>query len=230
MIPMFCKWGAVFLHLSLLVSFMWIASISLDLYITFKGNTRITPHVRNTRFKKYSIVVYGLSAIIVAVCVAKEVVDKDFSGYGDEGKCFVVEFWTNLFAFTFPVVIILLASIMLTALTIYNLYSKQKRCNRALSNENSGASIRRRIIVTALVLKLSVLCGFGWLIGFINGFIASVPLSVMFSIIVSFRGTFLYLFFGEQKSWVKKWLKKTKPQHRKEAVPKEATNDQTTVV
>ena len=229
-IPMFCKWGAVFLHLSLLVSFMWIASISFDLCITFKGNTRITPHIKNERFKKYFTVVYGLSGMIVVVCVAIGLPSEDFSGYGDQGKCFVVKFWSNLLAFTVPIVIILLASVILTVLTIYSLYSEQKRNYRALSNGTSGASARKKIIFTALVLKLSILCGFGWLIGFINGFFASVPLSVMFNIIVSLQGTFLYLFFGEQKSLVKKCFMKMQHQHQREAVAKEAANYQATAV
>ena len=210
-VTIFCKWGAVFLHLSLLVSFMWILAISFDLYITFAGATRITPHVRNKRFKKYLMVVYGLSTTIVVVCVVIGLLSADFSGYGDQGRCFVVKFWANLFAFTLPMVIILLASAILTVLTIYSIYSKQMQSNWTLTDGTSGgASARRKIIVTALVLKLSILCGFGWLTGFINGFIASVPLSFTFNIIVSFQGIFLYLAFGEQKSLVKTCFKRIK--------------------
>ena len=226
-VTIFCKWGAVFLHLSLLVSFMWILAISFDLYITFAGATRITPHVRNKRFKKYLIVVYGLSTVIVIVCVVIGLPSEDFSGYGDQGRCFIVKFWANLFAFTLPMVIILLACVILTVLTIYNIYSKQMQSNWALRNGTSGASARRKIIVTALVMKLSILCGFGWLTGFINGFIASVPLSFTFNIIVSFQGIFLYLAFGEQKSLVKKCFKRIKACHQRKimAVAKETGTD-----
>lgn len=228
-IPMFCKWGAVFLHWSLLLSFMWIAAISFDLYITFKNMRPVTLHAKSQRFKKYLTVVLCASTTIVVICVVIGIPSEDFSGYGDQGRCFVVKFWSNLFAFVVPCTIILVASVVFTVLTIHKLHCKQKESNKVLSNGNSRASSRKKIVVTALVLKLSILFGFGWLIGFINGFIGSTALYIIFNVIVSFQGTFVYFAFGEQKSFFQKCINKVKCYHQGEAVSK-GTDTETTYV
>ena len=223
-VPMFCKWGAVFLHWSLLLSFMWIAAISLDLYTTFKSTKPVTIHSKNKRFKKYASAVFGVSTTIIVVCVAMAIPREDFSGYGDKGRCFIVKFWPNLFAFTVPIAIVLVASVILTVLTICKLRSKEKENRKALSNGNSRASSRKKIIVTSLFLKLSVLFGFGWLIGFINGFSGSVLSSIIFNVIVSFQGTFIYLAFGEQRSLLRRCLQKIQSYRQREAFPRGITD------
>ena len=224
-IPMFCKWGAVFLHWSLLLSFMWIAAISFDLYTTFKSMKPITRHTKNKRFKNYSVAVAVISSIIIMVCVAIGIPSEDFSGYGDEGRCFIAKFWPNLFAFVLPVMIIFVASVILTTLTIHKLRSKQKESNRVLSTGSSRVSSRKKIIITSLVLKLSILFGFGWLIGFINGFIGSIPLYITFNVIVSFQGFFIYLAFGEQRSVVKQCFNKIKSYRQRKAAAKQRETD-----
>ena len=221
--PMFCKWGAVLLHWSLLLSFMWIAAISFDLYTTFKSMKPVTIHSRKQRFKKYSIAALGMSTTIIVVCVAMGIPREDFAGYGDKGRCFIVKFWPNLFAFTVPITTVMVASVILTVLTMCKLRSKEKETSKALSNGNSRASSRKKIVTTSLFLKLSVLFGFGWLIGFINGFIGSVPLSIIFNVIVSFQGMFIYLAFGEQRSLLRKCFKKIQSYRQREAVSRGTT-------
>ena len=228
-IPTFCKWGAVFLHWSLLLSFIWIAAISFDLYSTFKNMRPLTLHAKSQRFKKYFVVVLGASTTIVVICVAIGIPTEDFSGYGDQGRCFVAKFWSNLFAFVVPCTITLLSSIVFTVFTIHKLHCKQKENNKVLSSGNSRASSRKKIVVTALVLKLSMLFGFGWLIGFINGFIGSTALYIIFNVIVSFQGTFVYLAFGEQKPLFQKCFKKVKCSRQGQAVSNGTDTDATYV-
>ena len=223
-VQMFCKWGAVFLHWSLLITFMWIAAISFDLYTTFKSIKPMTIHSKNKRFKKYAIAVLGVSTTIIVVCVAMGIPREDFAGYGDKGRCFIVKFWPNLFAFTVPIATVMVASVIFTVLTIWKLRSKEKENSKALSNGNSRASSRKKIVITTLFLKLSVLFGFGWLIGFINGFIGSVALSIIFNVIVSFQGMLIYLAFGEQRSLHRKCFKKIQSYRQRKAVSRGTTD------
>lgn len=198
----YCKLSAVLLHWFLLLSFSWIATISFDLYRTFKAIQPITSHIKKQRFKSYCIMATLPATIIVLICVVIGIPHEDYSGYGYKERCFIAKFWANLFAFTLPVILILLASIVLTIMTMLRLRSQEKKSKQIFSNGNSRAPVRKRLIITALTLKLSVLLGFGWIVGFINGFLLNVSLQIIFNIILSSQGTFIYLAFGCHKPMV----------------------------
>ena len=182
--------------------------MSFDLYRTFKAIQPITSYTKKQRFKFYCIVATLPATIIVLTCVVIGIPHEDYSGYGYQGRCFIAKFWANLFAFTLPVTLILLGSIALTTLTILKLRLQEKKSKQIFSNGNSQAPARKKLIITVLTLKLSVLFGFGWVIGFINGFLLNVSLQIIFNIILSFQGTFIYLAFGCHKPIVNLCIKK----------------------
>ena len=195
----YCKLSAIFLHWFLLICFSWIATISFDLYRTFKAIQPITSDIKKKRFKVYCIVATMPATIIVLTCVVIGIPQADYSGYGYQGRCFIAKFWANLFAFSLPVTLVLLASIFLTVSTILRLHSQEKKSKQTFSNGNSQAPARKRLIITVLTLKLSVLFGFGWVVGFINGFLLNISLQIIFNVILSFQGTFIYVAFGCHK-------------------------------
>ncbi len=186
------------LHWALLLVFFWITVISCDIFITFTKLRPVDSNHSSQRFKKYLLLVVSASSVIVLVCIFIGIPKQDFSGYGVDGNCFVSKFWANLFAFTVPIVILYLVSMALLVIAITKIYSTEKQNSEMLSTQNNQSS-RKKIVLTVLTLKLSVLLGLGWILGFIDGFVESNALSVCFTIIVSFQGTFVFIAFGHHR-------------------------------
>eukprot|EP00795_Rhopilema_esculentum_P016646 gene16646-8083_t len=170
----FCKAGGVFLHWALMASFMWMLTISYDIFKTFRGMHHVGSDRSSRRFKKYVIFVAMTATTIVLLCVFLGIPKEDFSGYGYQGKCFVAKFWANLFAFIVPVALVLLTNTMLMISTLVKLQSLQKKSKKMFTTDNSkNVSSRRKVVISVLMLKLSILFGLGWLFGFIANAINS---------------------------------------------------------
>ena len=204
----YCKISAVVLHWSLLVSFSWMSVISYDLFITFTKLRKLHHDTTKKRFKRYAIVVFTSCTIVVLVCVFLGIPNSDYTGYGFQGKCFITKFWANLIAFTIPIILMLLINAVLMIVTIVKLRSMEKASHRALTHNDNKQSSRKKVVISALTLKLSVLLGLGWLFGFIGPFIASGAMQFIFNVIVSFQGTFIYIAFGCHKSLVERCCKR----------------------
>eukprot|EP00794_Sanderia_malayensis_P010888 gene10888-12044_t len=193
----FCKTTGILLHWALLLVFFWMAAMSFDFFITFAKIRPPNVDASNARFKKYLVVVVTTASTIVLACIFIGIPHQDYSGYGINGVCFVSKFWPNLFAFAIPVAIILLANVGLLSATIFKLRALREASNKVLSAPNSQRSnSRKKIVLSLLTLKLSVLFGIGWLLGYIDGVVKSEALEVCFNLVVSLQGTFVFLVFG----------------------------------
>ena len=144
---------------------------------------------------------FTTSTIIVVLCTFLGMLKGDFTGYGYQRKCFIAKLWANLFAFTLPVAIILIFNTSLMIITIYKLRSREKECEQALEQSYNQNTARKKLVVSVLTLKLSVLFGLGWLFGFITGLTSTVApgLQIIFVFVASFQGTFVFLAFGNHK-------------------------------
>ena len=209
----YCKISAVVLHWSLLVSFSWMSVISYDLFITFTKFRKLHHDTTKKRFKRYAIVVFTSCTIVVLICVFLGIPNSDYSGYGYQGKCFITKFWANLIAFTTPIILMLLINAVLMAVTIVKLRSMETASHRALTQNDNQQSSRKKVVFSALTLKLSVLLGLGWFFGLIGPFIASAAMHFIFNVIVSFQGTFIYIAFGCHKSLVERCCKRKVTKH-----------------
>eukprot|EP00794_Sanderia_malayensis_P010887 gene10887-12043_t len=196
----FCKTTGILLHWALLLVFFWMAAMSFDFFITFAKIRMPNADASNARFKKYLVVVVTTASIIVLACMFIGIPDQDYSGYGINGVCFVSKFWPNLFAFAIPVALILLANVGLLSATIFKLRALREASNKVLSAPNNqGSNSRKKIVLSLLTLKLSVLFGIGWILGYIDGVVKSEALKVCFNLVVSLQGTFVYMAFGSHK-------------------------------
>eukprot|EP00794_Sanderia_malayensis_P010890 gene10890-12046_t len=193
----FCKTTGILLHWALLLVFFWMAAMSFDFFITFAKIRMPNADASNARFKKYLVMVVTTASIIVLACIFIGIPDQDYLGYGKDGKCFISEIWPNLFAFAIPVAMILLANVGLLSATIFKLRALREASNKVLSAPNSQRfSSRKKIIFSALTLKLSLLFGLGWVLAYIDGMVRSKALEVCFNLVVSLQGTFVFLAFG----------------------------------
>ncbi|XP_065055687.1 adhesion G protein-coupled receptor L3-like isoform X2 [Rhopilema esculentum] len=205
----FCKAGGVLLHWALMASFMWMLTISYDIFKTFRGMHHVGSDRSSRRFKKYVIFVAMSATTIVLLCVFLGIPKEDFSGYGYQGKCFVAKFWANLFAFIVPVALVLLTNTMLMISTLVKLRSLQKKSKKMFTTDHSkNVSSRRKVVISVLMLKLSILFGLGWLFGFIANAISSNVLMFLFVAMASLQGFLVFLCFGCHKDFYSKFCQR----------------------
>eukprot|EP00112_Aurelia_sp_Birch-Aquarium-sp1_P015134 Seg3326.1 transcript_id=Seg3326.1/GoldUCD/mRNA.D3Y31 product="Adhesion G protein-coupled receptor L2" protein_id=Seg3326.1/GoldUCD/D3Y31 len=225
----YCKISAVFLHWSLLMSFSWMSVISYDLFITFTKLKLVRQATKKKRFKRYVIGVCIPCTTIVLVCVFLGIPKSDYTGYGYQGKCFIVKFWANLITFTIPILLMLLINTLLMVVTICKLKAMEKASHRELAQNSNGESARKKVVITALTLKLSVLFGLGWLFGLIGPFVDNTAMQFIFNVIVSFQGSFIYVAFGCHKSLLKRCCKKRVNKHDRQLNPNNQNTKSTSV-
>lgn len=186
-----CIIFGVLLHLFLLSCFIWMLALAYDCFITFHKLELVSDVTKMSRFRFYCAIAVAVPTIIVLGCLASDIPEKRITQYGIDGHCFIVGFWTNLFAFVVPIGIILAVNLALMCYTVYDV-AVLKRATRQVSS----AGNRKQIVITFLALKIAILVGVAWIMAFIDGFIFNKIVKYIYTIIVTFQGFFIYLAFG----------------------------------
>ena len=200
----YCKAGGIVLHWALLTSFAWISIISFDIFKTFR-RTQLADSRSKKKYFIYLITAMSASTMVVVVCIFLGIPANDYSGYGHEGRCFIGKVWANLFSFVLPVAFSLMLNTVLMITTLLKIYKSQKRGAKALAgNRSRSSNSRKNVVVSILTLKLSVLFGLGWFLGFIASVSNSPILAFIFTGIVSLQGLLVFVCFGCHKLCLKK--------------------------
>ena len=185
-----CITLAVLLHWLFLCTFLWMSALAYDSFITFHRIQLISSNTKIIRFRVYCTLAFVLPTIAVLVCLALDIPNKGITHYGANGQCFVVGFWTNLFAFVVPVAVLISVNISLLCFTISDIQVLKK------STRHVSASNRRETVMTLLAIKLGILVGAAWIMAFIDGFVSNIIVKYIYTIIVTYQGFFVYVAFG----------------------------------
>lgn len=185
-----CKFVALSCHWLILSMFCWMASIAYDLLATFSRVRIPSPIAQRRKFRAYQIFSFLSPTVIVTACVAVELISKN-TIYGSNGICFVTNYWANIASFVVPVGIILLFNITCLASTIYFIRRANSKSQCLFPTEEKRPSLS----FTVLTIKLSLLLGLGWVIGYVGGILQSAFLLYTFLFLDSFQGVFIYFAF-----------------------------------
>ena len=184
-----CSVLAVFLHLSHLTSFVWMAAISLDLFLTFNFPGQLSLDTKNRRYLLYNYVSFGSPMVLVLLCVLLEYTGGNLIGYGAGGVCFVVNLWANLFAVVVPIGIILVFNTFCLVCAIRKIYLTEKRIHYILSKTKS------KLHFVIMTLKVSTLTGLGWILRLIASATRSPTLIYIALFLTSYQGVFIFIGF-----------------------------------
>ena len=186
-----CIIFAVLLHWFLLLCFIWMLALAYDCFITFHKLELVSDVTKMSRFRFYCAIAVAVPTVIVLGCLASDIPERRITQYGIDGRCFIIGFWANLFAFVVPIGVILAVNLALMCYTVYDvIVLKRATCHV------SSAGNRRQIVITMLALKIAILVGIAWIMAFIDGFIFNKIVKYVYTIIVTFQGFFIYLAFG----------------------------------
>ena len=216
---MFCKASGIILHWALLSSFAWVSMISFDIFKTFSKTMRMDTERSKRKYRRYCIIALSASTVVTLICILIGIPTEDYSGYGHKGRCFIGKQWANLASFIIPIGLSLLLNIVLMIVTLVKIHAMQNRAAKTFAGKGSqSSSSRKKVVISFLILKLSVLFGLGWFLGFIDGVTNTTFLPFVYTGIVSLQGFFVFLCFGCHKALLRKLHQKKKPSE-KEAAP-----------
>ena len=186
-----CATLGILLHWFFLCAFLWMSALAYDYFITFHRIQLISSNAKVIRFRAYCLLAFALPTVAVMVCLALDIIpNKGITHYGANGKCFVVGFWTNLFAFVVPIAMLISVNIFLLCFTIRDI-QVLKNSTRHVSARN-----RKETIMTLLAIKVAILVGAGWIMAFIDGFFSNIIVKYIYTVIVTYQGFFVYVAFG----------------------------------
>lgn len=186
----FCITLGVLLHWFFLSTFIWMSSLAYDYFITFHRLPLTSSSRGMVRFRTYSFAAVALPTLAVVACLALDIPNNKITKYGAEGRCFIVGFWTNLFAFVVPIALLLSVNIALLCYTVNDIRVLKRSINRMT------AINRKETFLTILAIKIAVLVGVAWVMAFVDAFVPNIIVKYIFTVIVTFQGVFVYLTFG----------------------------------
>ena len=180
-----CKIVAVALHWLQLSMFCWMASIGCDLFVTFSRIRLPSPQVQKRKAKRYTAFSFITPSLIVLFCLAIDLNSTQL--YGSHRYCFISQKIAYIISFVIPVSIVLCFNAICLVSTIYFIRS----ANKASKNKARKPSIS----FTIMAIKLSLLLGLGWVIGYIGVALESTVLLYTFLFLDSFQGVLVYIAF-----------------------------------
>ena len=174
------------LHLSM---FCWMASIACDLLVTFSRVRLPSTAAQKRKLKKYMIFSFSAPTLVVLVCLIIDLSHTQL--YGSHGSCFISQWVAYVASFIVPMIVALLFNMICMGCTIYFIRSASK-ASKSLSKHDNG---KPSISFTIMAIKLSLLLGICWVIGYIGLILQSSALLYTFLILDSFQGMLIYFAF-----------------------------------
>ena len=184
-----CKIVAVVLHWLLLSVFCWMASIGCDLVVTFSRIRLPSQLAQKRKARRYMAFSFITPSLIVLSCLVMDLNTTQL--YGSNGVCFISQKMANIISIVIPVSIVLFFNTICLVSTIYFIRSTNKASKLLSKTEARKPSIS----FTIMAIKLSLLLGIGWVIGYIGSAIESTILLYTFLVLDSFQGVLVYIAF-----------------------------------
>ena len=188
-----CYFCAVMKNFGFLAIFSWMSAIS---YITWKifGSDSIKHKSRTNKLplSKISVSAWLIPTILTAFTIMMDFVitDSSFSPSFAQNLCWYNRRYALLMYFGVPIALCLIVNITLFILTSIQL-------RKAFLNSKAVSKQEQRNF--QVYVRLFVLLGITWVIGFISPFIDHIVIHSLFVILNALQGLFLFIAFVCQK-------------------------------
>ncbi|XP_064643116.1 uncharacterized protein LOC135497276 [Lineus longissimus] len=187
-----CSVLAVAQHFFWLTSFAWMSVIAANTWNTFRPDSIKTSQVASVKsFVKGCLYAYGSPALVVttSVIVTFTVPELGFS-YGDRKKCWLGNFYQKIITFLVPVGILCTIKLTLFVLTVVNIV-KVRKVTAKVQTKSSHTAVMNFLPY----VKLSVILGTSWALGFLAEHDDSQVLRYVFVILNGSQGILLAAVF-----------------------------------
>ncbi|XP_068710318.1 adhesion G-protein coupled receptor D1-like isoform X2 [Montipora foliosa] len=174
-----CKIVAVLLHYFNLVSFTWMLTEGIWLYVMI---VRVFEN-GHSRIKKYCACAWGIPFVFVVITLSAS-----FDGYGTETSCWLSVQKGTIWSFVVPVLLIAVANSIILGMVMREIL----RLNEPTTKENLKYQSVRSGVQSAIVLL--PLLGITWIFGILTFNNETVAFQYLFALFNSLQGFFIFLF------------------------------------
>ena len=187
-----CKFIAIVLHYGFLAYFWWMNVMAFDIWRAFTMKSHSFHTGKRTiskRFLYYSLYAWLSPLLFVVLGIILEFANVDVLR-PDYGKHFC---WFGnpnglLFFFALPVAIVVLSDIVFFVLTVRNIY----RVTESTKSLQKSKGDKKRL---GLYVKLAIIMGLTWVLGFLATLLENVVLWYIFVVLNSLQGLWICLTF-----------------------------------
>ncbi|KAJ7388678.1 hypothetical protein OS493_036394 [Desmophyllum pertusum] len=190
-----CAVMGALLHYFILAVFLWMSVIAHNTHKTF-STLNVDPHnplviaKRKKSYIRYSVFTWGFPIVIVGICLTLQLTNTGNVGYGNEDGC-QLSLPARTFAVAVPVSAMLLFNIV--AVVRAAVAIKQQL------GQGNAASAGNQPRLPVIVLKMTVVMGITWILGFVLAFHPTPYLEYPFTIINSCQGVLICISFVFKK-------------------------------
>lgn len=134
-----CIFMGLSLHYFWLASFCWMNVMSLDVYITFRGNVRRGSQAGGKTFLFYSMYAWGVPLLVIlsALCVQFTNILPEYKPKYAGQMCWINNRDSLVLFFLFPIGAIVLENVALFIVTSYGIYQQTKITKFAMKRSQS---------------------------------------------------------------------------------------------
>ncbi|CAH1794738.1 unnamed protein product, partial [Owenia fusiformis] len=184
-----CKCLAILIHYFYLSSLFWMNIISIDMYKTFRPSSIMIRSGSSKKLKTlvmYSLYAWGFPVIIVTTSLVLDTtsIDQNFKPMYGIGICQLTNVNPRIIFFMTPIGCIILINSILFGIVIYSL--------RHTLNETAHVKAKQDHQLSVYI-KLCVLMGITWLLGFIGMFINLNINWYFFTFFNASQGVFIFI-------------------------------------
>ncbi|KAJ7376542.1 hypothetical protein OS493_033998 [Desmophyllum pertusum] len=192
--PVCAVMGAL-LHYFILAVFLWMSVIAHNTQKTFSTlnvdlHNPVVIAERKKSYIRHSLFSWGFPLVIVGICVALQLTNTGNVGYGNEDGCHL-SLPARTYAVAVPVAMTLVFNIVALIRTAVAIKQQLGQANVA------AAANQTRLPV--IVLKMTVVVGISWILGFVMAFYPTPYLEYPFIIINSCQGVLICISFVFKK-------------------------------
>ena len=191
-----CQFTAVILHFFAMALSVWAGVMAFDLWSAF--NVLSSTKTGQSIFFKYSMVGWGVPAIVLLLCLSLEHLSKEMIQYGRNGQCFIENTLAKLFSYILPTILIMIISSILMLVMIRKLRRELRSRSKVTAVNNTSPNLIH------LSLKLCLALGIAELLGVIQIpssnqreviVIINSVFGCLYTLMRSLRGCFIFVSF-----------------------------------
>ncbi|KAH9368128.1 hypothetical protein HPB48_018839 [Haemaphysalis longicornis] len=186
-----CYVFAVTLHYGFLSTFVWTSVLSFDIW----KNVAAIRHTstREKDFVFYCVTSWASPVPVVALGVTLDSLPSEFALAPRYGlySCWISSIWGQVSLFLVPVLLLLLVDVGLYAHIVIYI--------RKTSHQADGFDFRSRGERSnmALYVKLAMIMGVTWLIGFVAAFVNITAVDIVVIVLIGAQGVYLFVAFKD---------------------------------
>ncbi|KAJ7353741.1 hypothetical protein OS493_032611 [Desmophyllum pertusum] len=188
-----CAVMGALLHYFILAVFLWMSVIAHSAQKTFSTlnvdlHNPLVIAERKKSYIRYSLFSWGFPLLVVGICVTLQLTNTGNVGYGNEDGCQL-----SLPARTFAV------AVPVSAMLLFNIVALIRTAVAIKLGQGNAAAAANQTNVLLIVLKLTVVMGITWTLGFVLAFYPTAYLEFPFVIINSCQGLLICISFVFKK-------------------------------